>query len=105
LDPAVRSRFEEEISFIMPDTDEVEQILTLNLKTFPLLVDPAFNVKHFAREAAGLSGRDLTDKVLKVALHRALIEDATYVKAEYFESALSELKKTGASDEWKQFYA
>jgi len=105
LDPAVRSRFEDEISFVLPDTDEVEQILISNLKTFPLPVDPAFNVKHFSREAAGLSGRDLTDKVLKTALHRAIIEDETYVKAEYFENALSELKKSGLSDECKHLYA
>ena len=104
LDPAVRSRFEEEISFVLPDTDDVEKILILNLNTFPLPVDSAFNVKHFSKEAAGLSGRDLTDKILKTALHRAIIEDETYVKAEYFESALSELKKTGPKDECQQFY-
>lgn len=105
LDSAVRSRFEEEIGFVLPDVDEIEQILVMNLQTFPLPVDPAFSVRHFSREAVGLSGRDLTDKVLKTALHRAIIEDGTYVKASYFDSALSELKKSGPSDEYRQLYA
>ncbi|MDL2261355.1 AAA family ATPase [Methanimicrococcus sp. OttesenSCG-928-J09] len=105
LDSAVRSRFEEEIGFVLPNPDEIEQILQTNLSTFPLPVDPAFNVKRFAKEATGFSGRDLVHKVLKTALHRAIIDDETYVKAEYFENALSELKKTGSGDDCQQFYA
>ena len=105
LDSAVRSRFEEEIGFILPNAEEVEQILQINLETFPLPVDPTFSVKRFAKEAAGFSGRDLVHKVLKTALHRAIIEDEKYVKAEYFTNALSELKKTGSGDDCQQFYA
>jgi AAA family ATPase len=98
LDPAVRSRFEEEIAFTLPDEQEIEQILTASLQTFPLPVDPNFNVKSFSREAKGLSGRDLVDKVLKTALHRAIIEDEPLVHAGYFEKALSELKSSGSED-------
>ena len=105
LDSAVRSRFEEEIAFVLPNADEIEQILQTNLETFPLPVDPAFNVKRFAKEATAFSGRDLVHKVLKTALHRAIIEDEKYVKAEYFEQALAELKKTGSGDDCQQFYA
>ncbi|MDR0767018.1 MAG: AAA family ATPase [Methanosarcinales archaeon] len=105
LDSAVRSRFEEEIGFVLPNADETEQILRTNLETFPLPVDSALNVKRFAKEAAGLSGRDLVHKVLKTALHRAIIEDEAYVKADYFEQALAELKKTGSGDDCQQFYA
>ncbi|MDY0267086.1 MAG: AAA family ATPase [Methanimicrococcus sp.] len=105
LDSAVRSRFEEEIGFVLPNADEIERILETNLKTFPLPADPAFNVKRFSKEMVGLSGRDLVQKVLKTALHRAIIEDEKFVKAEYFEQALLELKKSGTSDECLQFYA
>ena len=104
LDPAVRSRFEEEIVFVLPDEQEIEQILETNLKTFPLPVDPNFSVKNFSREAKGLSGRDLVDKVLKTALHQAIIEDETIVHAKYFEKALSELKSSGSED-YQHFYA
>ncbi|MCL2142256.1 MAG: AAA family ATPase [Methanimicrococcus sp.] len=104
LDPAVRSRFEEEIAFVLPDEQEIEQILKTNLQTFPLPVDPNFNVKNFSREAKGLSGRDLVDKVLKTALHRAIIENEPVVHAEYIENALSELKSSGSED-CQNFYA
>ncbi|MDR2943685.1 MAG: AAA family ATPase [Methanosarcinales archaeon] len=105
LDSAVRSRFEEEIGFILPNAEEVERIIQTNLKTFPLRIDPSFSAKHFSKEAAGFSGRDLVHKVLKTALHRAIIEDEKYVKKEYFTNALSELKKTESGDDCRQFYA
>ncbi|MDV0445513.1 ATP-dependent zinc metalloprotease FtsH [Methanimicrococcus sp. At1] len=105
LDSAVRSRFEEEIGFVLPNAEETELILDANLRTFPLPADPAFNVKRFAKEAVGFSGRDLVQKVLKTALHRAIIEDEKFVKAEYFEQALSELKRNGMRDDCQQFYA
>jgi len=105
LDSAVRSRFEEEIEFILPNESEIEQILISNLKTFPLPVDASLNLSVLSKKLAGLSGRDLTDKVLKTALHRAIIENESYVKAEYFETAISELKKSGPSDDFRQSYA
>ena len=105
LDSAVRSRFEEEIGFVLPDAAETEQIVKANLETFPLPIDPNFNVRRFSADAVGCSGRDLVHKVLKTALHRAIIEDESSVKAEYFETALSELKKAGLNDDFKQLYA
>jgi len=105
LDSAVRSRFEEEIEFILPNDSEIEQILKSNLKTFPLPVDSSLNLSALSKKLSGLSGRDLTDKVLKTALHRAIIENEPYVKAEYFENALSELKKSGSSEDFRQSYA
>lgn len=105
LDAAVRSRFEEEIGFVLPTAEETEEIIAANLQTFPLPVDPAFNIKRFSREAAGFSGRDLVHKVLKTALHRAIIEDRETVRAEDLEQALSELKKSGTADDCQQFYA
>jgi Predicted ATPase (AAA+ superfamily) len=105
LDSAVRSRFEEEIGFVLPNAEETEKIVRANLDTFPLPIDSNFNIKRFSSNAVGCSGRDLVHKVLKTALHRSIIEDETYVKAEYFETALSELKKTESNDDFKQFYA
>ncbi|WNY28359.1 ATP-dependent zinc metalloprotease FtsH [Methanimicrococcus stummii] len=105
LDSAVRSRFEEEIGFVLPNADEIEQILQTNLDVFPLPVDPAFNVKRFSKEAVGFSGRDLVQKVLKTALHRAIIEEKAFVEVEYFNTALAELKKIGSGDDCQQFYA
>ncbi|WNY27165.1 AAA family ATPase [Methanolapillus ohkumae] len=104
LDSAVRSRFEEEIEFVLPDEHEIEQIIRSNFATFPLPVDPNFNVKNFAKEARGLSGRDLTDKILKTALHRAIIEDEKIVAAANFKEALAELKKSDPTSDCQRLY-
>lgn len=74
LDPAVRSRFEEEIEFSLPDEEERFAILKAYIKTFPLKVSRDVNLKALARLTKGFSGRDLVEKVLKAALHEAILE-------------------------------
>lgn len=92
LDSAVRSRFEEEIEFVLPEIKEILQIFESNIKTFPLKVEPC-NFATLAKRAAGLSGRDLVEKVLKTALHKAIIEDRDTVTEKDFENALAKLGK------------
>lgn len=92
LDAAVRSRFEEEIEFVLPGEEEITQIFESNIKTFPLPVED-FDFKALAKKAKGLSGRDLVEKVLKTALHQVIIEDRETVRAEDFEKAFSKLGK------------
>jgi AAA family ATPase len=74
LDPAVRSRFEEEIEFSLPDDEERLAILKAYIKTFPLKVSKDVNLKALARLTKGFSGRDLVEKVLKAALHEAILK-------------------------------
>ncbi len=78
LDSAIRSRFEEEIEFTLPDTEERYDIISLNLKDFPLPVKDT-NIKELADITAGLSGRDLVEKVMKTTLHEAIIENREHV--------------------------
>ncbi|WP_445476385.1 AAA family ATPase [Methanococcoides methylutens] len=98
LDSAVRSRFEEEIEFLLPDEQDRHTIIEQNINTFPL---PAkdIDLKKIAKLTAGLSGRDIVEKVLKNALHQAIIDDREEVGQELFENAISKLVKkedTGA---------
>lgn len=92
LDAAVRSRFEEEIEFILPDEQDRYTIIEQNINTFPL---PARNIdlQRIAKLTAGLSGRDIVEKVLKNALHQAIIYDREEVGQELFENAISRLVK------------
>jgi AAA family ATPase len=92
LDPAVRSRFEEEIEFILPNEQERYQILESNISTFPLEVADV-DLSSLAKMTEGLSGRDLVEKVLKTALHRAIIDDRDSVTQEDFENSIKKIKR------------
>lgn len=92
LDPAVRSRFEEEIEFILPDEKERLEIIASNIRTFPLPVKDV-DLERIAKITKGCSGRDLVEKVLKPALHKAIIDDRSDVPGEYFEKVTQKLNK------------
>jgi len=49
------------------------------------------NFQALAKKAKGLSGRDLVEKVLKTALHQAIIEDREIVTGKDFENAFVKL--------------
>jgi AAA family ATPase len=91
LDHSVRSRFEEEIEFSLPNREERQQILVTYSRTFPLELHETVDLKRIANRTQGFSGRDLVEKVLKIALHQAII-DETEVKVEHFDYALSKIK-------------
>lgn len=90
LDPAVRSRFEEEIEFLLPNEEERLKILETNIATFPLPVKDV-DMKKLASLTKGFSGRDLVEKVLKIALHQAIIEDEEVVTGKRFEESVEKL--------------
>ncbi len=92
LDSAVRSRFEEEIEFVLPGEEEALRIFESNMKTFPLQVENC-NFQALAKKTKGLSGRDIVEKVLKSALHQAIIEDREIVTCKDFENVLAKLGK------------
>ncbi len=80
LDHSIRSRFEEEIEFSLPNYEERLEIMRKNLKEFPLKIKA--KLSEVARVTEGLSGRDIVEKVLKSALHRAIAEGRDYVTTE-----------------------
>lgn len=99
LDPAIRSRFEEEIEFLLPDENERVQIIKTNIDTFPIPVKNV-NYKKIAMMTKDYSGRDIVEKVLKSGLHQAIIEDKSEVTGKYFENAIDKLlqKNNPAND-------
>jgi len=70
LDSALRSRFEEEIEFVLPTYTERLQILKKYASTLPLKVTA--DLEKIAKRTEGYSGRDLKERILKGALHYAL---------------------------------
>jgi AAA family ATPase len=95
IDPAVRSRFEEEIEFTLPDEKERLSILESNVKTFPVPVKN-LDLSAIAKMTEGLSGRDLVSKVLKTALHNVIIEDRDYVIQDDLYASVKKLKNIPA---------
>ena len=86
LDYAVRSRFEEEIEFKLPNDDERLVILENNLKTMPLKYE--LDLNKIVKLTKGLSGRDIKEKILKTALHNAIANDSATIKMENIEYAI-----------------
>jgi AAA family ATPase len=80
LDSSIRSRFEEEIEFTLPTYEERVEILKRNLSDFPLEVRAKLDV--VARHTEGFSGRDLVEKVIKSALHKAIAEGKEVIETE-----------------------
>ena len=97
LDTAVRSRFEEEIEFVLPDEDERRRILELNIETIPLPVEN-IDLSRLAKLTAGLSGRDIVEKVLKSALHQAIIDDKDKIIGQHFEDVALKIQKNNNSN-------
>lgn len=90
LDYAVRSRFEEEIEFKLPNDEERLAILENNLKTMPLDYD--LDLNKIVKLTKGLSGRDIKEKILKTSLHNAIANDSDTIMMENIEYAIKSSK-------------
>ena len=90
LDLAVRSRFEEEIEFKLPDDNERLMIIENNLNTMPL--DNTLELDKLVKLTKGLSGRDIKEKILKTSLHNAISADSELITMENIEYALNSFK-------------
>lgn len=86
LDYAIRSRFEEEIEFKIPEEAERKEIIKNNIKSMPLEVK--VSVERLAQLSKGMSGRDIKEKLLKNALHKAISDDEKEVEMKHIEYAL-----------------
>ena len=86
----MRSRFEEEIEFKLPNDNERLTILENNLKTMPLDYD--LNLGKIVKLTKGLSGRDLKEKILKTALHNAIANDEDIITMKHIDYALKSTK-------------
>ena len=90
LDSAVRSRFEEEIEFKLPDDNDRLTIIKNNLKTMPLEYD--FDLDKLVKYTKGLSGRDIKEKILKTSLHNAISNDEEIITWKNIEYSLDSFK-------------
>ena len=90
LDYAVRSRFEEEIEFKLPDDNERKEILEKNLKTIPLEYD--LDITKIVKITKGMSGRDIKEKILKTSIHNAIANDEDVLNMKHIEYSIKSCK-------------
>ncbi len=86
LDSAIRSRFEEEIEFTLPNDKERTDIIIKNINTFPYKTD--FNINQLVNLTKNMSGRDIKEKILKTSLHHAISKDKDIVDMDDIHYAL-----------------
>jgi len=86
LDASLRSRFEEEIEFTLPNLEERKRILEMYAAKIPLRVEADFN--KIARITEGFSGRDLKEKVLKAVFHQAIAEGVDVITHQMIEESV-----------------
>lgn len=86
LDFAIRSRFEEEIEFTLPNDKERKEIIIKNINTFPYKTN--FNINQLIKLTKNMSGRDIKEKILKTSLHHAISEDKNIVDMDDINYAL-----------------
>ena len=87
LDYAIRSRFEEEIEFSLPNDNERLAILENNLKTIPM--DYNLDLNRLVKITKGMSGRDIKEKILKTSLHHAIANDKDEITMKDIEYSIN----------------
>ena len=90
LDYAVRSRFEEEIEFKLPEDNERKEIFKRNIETLPLECN--VDIEKLVKLSKNMSGRDIKEKILKTALHHAIASDKDIVDMEDIDYSLKSSK-------------
>lgn len=101
LDTAVRSRFEEEIEFTLPTTEERKEILQKNIETIPMKVN--IDIDKVAKMSKNMSGRDIKQKILKTSLHHAFSEGKNEMDMKDIEYAFKQ-SKVKIQNEVKDMY-
>lgn len=91
LDYAIRSRFEQEIEFKLPNDKERKEIIENNLETFPVKHD--FNIEKLVKISKNMSGRDIKEKLLKTALHNGISNDKEVIDMSDINFAYNNYKK------------
>ncbi len=91
LDSAIRNRFEEEIPFNLPSYEERLQILNLYSKNAPIKIEADF--RRLAMDTNDFSGRELKDKLLKGAIHLAILREEPIANRDLFKEVLTRIHR------------
>lgn len=91
LDPALRSRFEEEILFNAPTLDERVALIELYRGKVPLKFK--IDARALAARLDGWNGRDIKEKLVKNLVHDAILENRKVITTEFALDLLARIQK------------
>jgi AAA family ATPase len=91
LDLGLRSRFEEEIRFELPSNEERIQMMKLFLGNTGL--NYTIDFPEISKYLEGWSGRDIKEKLIKIAFHSAIISKTDKITTKQLVEILQKIKK------------
>jgi AAA family ATPase len=91
IDPGLRSRFEEEIDFPLPNEAERVQLLQLFAKDLPVKISADFGM--IAKRIDKWSGRDIHEKLMKVAVHKVIENNLAEITTDLFNKIIDQILK------------
>src|SRR5271157_1271287 len=91
LDPALRSRFEEEILFNIPTAADRAEIIKLYASKTPIKMN--INCTLIASKIDGWTGRDIKEKLMKNLVHDCIISSKKIITTEMALKLIAELQK------------
>ncbi|MFX1519893.1 MAG: AAA family ATPase [Promethearchaeota archaeon] len=103
LDRALRSRFEDEIEFKLPDANDRIEILELYINKLPLPIE--VDIRKLSEDTEGFSGRDLKEKLLKSTLHQALVKSENRITSKQIYETLSLIKKESKHETLRKIFS
>lgn len=96
LDDALRSRFDAVFEFKLPTENERLALLQQYASRLPLPLNA--DLYQLARRTDGLSGRDIRDRLLKEALHIAMLSDMNEIPSSIIDQVLESIKTKSTPD-------
>ncbi|MEM2906721.1 MAG: AAA family ATPase [Candidatus Odinarchaeota archaeon] len=102
LDPALRSRFEDEIEFTLPNREERIRLIESYASRLPYVIE--IEADKIADMLEGFSGRDIKDKFLKALLHKAIVKNRTVIDSKMVMDHLNTLVAFKNDKKARQLY-
>ncbi|WEU40727.1 MAG: AAA family ATPase [Candidatus Odinarchaeum yellowstonii] len=102
LDPALRSRFEDEIEFTLPTREERVKLIELYASRLPYKIE--IDAEKVADLLEGFSGRDIKEKFIKALLHKAIIANRSIIDSKMVVEHLKSLISFRNERKPKQLY-
>ncbi|MHA1379935.1 MAG: AAA family ATPase [Candidatus Helarchaeota archaeon] len=102
LDPSLLNRFESQIEFKIFNDDERLQFFEKYSKKLPIPLD--YDLEKLTKKTKGMSGRELKEKILKNALHLAILDDSDRIESHYVDTVLKDFQSKEDPERVKKIY-
>ncbi len=102
LDPSLVNRFESQIKFNIFNDEERLQFFEKYIKKLPLPLE--YDLKKLSDKTKGMTGRELKEKVLKNALHLAILDNSKIIHSHFVDKVLNDFQNDKDPEKIKKIY-